>query len=182
MSLKAGRVGVALDQVDEFGKIKSEATSGYTKQEADAKFETQEAAALLQPKTLALPISMLEGSSLVSKTTVEEVIQTMNNAMTNQELTEQFDYVSADGYAKAGNVVVLNCAVTLTQALTSGWNSNHPDFSKFPIPVQNCILNVYDRTGQSQVLFMFSSGGILPDKAYTVGNNFYITGAYLTTN
>ena len=33
MSLKAGRVGVAPDQVDEFGKIKSEATSGYTKQE-----------------------------------------------------------------------------------------------------------------------------------------------------
>lgn len=42
MSLKAGRVGVAPDQVDEFGKIKSEATSGYTKQEADAKFSTKD--------------------------------------------------------------------------------------------------------------------------------------------
>ena len=41
MALKAGRVGVSPDQVDEFGKISSEATGAYTKQEADAKFETQ---------------------------------------------------------------------------------------------------------------------------------------------
>lgn len=79
MSLKAGRVGVAPDQVDEFGKVKSDATTGYTKQEADAKFQTI---------NLSLPIQMLEGSQLVSKNTVEDVFQTMDKALTNKEITE----------------------------------------------------------------------------------------------
>ena len=98
MALKAGRVGVSPDQVDEFGKISSDATGAYTKQEADAKFETQThasntyetktEAAALQPKTLSVPISMLIGSQLVPKTTVESVIATMNNAKTTAELTD----------------------------------------------------------------------------------------------
>ena len=98
MALKAGRVGVSPDQVDEFGKISSDATGAYTKQEADAKFETQShasstyetktEAAALQPKTLAVPISMLIGSQLVPKNTVEEVIATMNEGMTNKDLTD----------------------------------------------------------------------------------------------
>lgn len=81
MAIKAGRVGVAPDQVDEFGNINSEATSGYTKQEADSKFETQTHAAstyetktdaaVLQPKTLAVPIELLSGSAL----TVESALQ-----------------------------------------------------------------------------------------------------------
>lgn len=38
MALKAGRVGVAVSEVDLFGRINSDSTSGYTKAEADAKF------------------------------------------------------------------------------------------------------------------------------------------------
>lgn len=116
MALKAGRVGVAPDQVDEFGKINSEATEGYTKQEADAKFETQShasstyetktATALLQPKTLALPIQMLEGSQLVTKSTVEDVIQTMNNAMTNETLTDMVKRTKLLGTDDLDNVFV----------------------------------------------------------------------------
>ena len=43
MALKAGRVGVAKDQVDEFGNIISSGPSGdyYTKQQTDNKFETK---------------------------------------------------------------------------------------------------------------------------------------------
>ena len=82
MALKAGRVGVAPDQVDDFGKVKSEATSGYTKQEADAKFETQTAAAAAlagkQPIQLSVPIEMLQGSVL----TVEEALNTLNTEVT----------------------------------------------------------------------------------------------------
>ena len=88
MSLKAGRVGVAPDQVDEFGKVKSDATTGYTKQEADAKFETQVHAAStyetkadaadLQPKTLEVPIEMLSGTKL----TVESALQGLNSELT----------------------------------------------------------------------------------------------------
>ena len=105
MSLKAGRVGVNPSQVDPIdGSIKSSATGAYTKAETDAKFLTQTDAAstyeskseastahnALQPKTLAVPISMLIGSQLVTKTTVESVIATMDNAMSNEELTEKF--------------------------------------------------------------------------------------------
>ena len=133
MSIKAGRVGVNPSQVDPVdGSLKSSATSGYTKQETDAKFLTQADAAstyesksdastahnALQPKTLAVPIEMLSGtklsvetalqglndekqnmqlsvpiemlvgSQLVPKTTVEAVLQTMDEAMTNQELSQ----------------------------------------------------------------------------------------------
>ena len=77
MSLKAGRVGVAPDQVDEFGKIKSEATSGYTKQEADVKFETKtEAAAALaekQPMRLSVPLELLTGSVLTVETALSGI-------------------------------------------------------------------------------------------------------------
>lgn len=89
MSLKAGRVGVNPADVDPIdGHISPSSVDSYTKAQADAKFETLEAAAALQPKTLAVPIEMLQGSLLVPKTTVEDVIQTMDNAMTNRELTE----------------------------------------------------------------------------------------------
>ena len=108
MALKAGRVGVAPDQVDEFGKINSEATSGYTKQEADAKFETQThaastyetksdattALAAKQPKTLAVPIEMLSGTKL----TVESALQGLNDAvfvkraLSNVDLNDIIEY------------------------------------------------------------------------------------------
>ena len=85
MALKAGRVGVSPDQVDEFGKISSDATGAYTKQEADAKFETQlhasstyetktEASSALAEKqsiNLSVPIELLSGSVL----TVESALQ-----------------------------------------------------------------------------------------------------------
>ena len=77
MALKAGRVGVAPDQVDEFGIVKSDATSGYTKQEADAKFETQTAAAAAlaekQPITLSVPLELLTGSALTVETALTGV-------------------------------------------------------------------------------------------------------------
>lgn len=90
MSIKAGRVGVNPSQVNPVdGSIVSSATSGYTKQEADAKFLTQTDAAstyeskndastahnALQPKTLAVPIEMLSGSKL----TVETALQGLNS-------------------------------------------------------------------------------------------------------
>lgn len=94
MSMKAGRVGVNPSQVNPVdGSILSSATSGYTKQEADAKFLTQTDAAstyesksdastahnALQPKTLAIPIEMLSGSKL----TVETALQGLNTEKLN---------------------------------------------------------------------------------------------------
>lgn len=76
MSLKAGRVGVNPADVNPIdGHINPSSLEGYTKEEADAKFETQEAAAALQPKTLAIPIHMLDGSKL----TVETALHGLNN-------------------------------------------------------------------------------------------------------
>ena len=99
MSLKAGRVGVNPADVDPMsGHISPDAADSYTKVQADDKFlsksdasstyETKSDAADLQPKTLSVPISMLVGSQLVPKSTVEDVLATMNNAMTNRDLTE----------------------------------------------------------------------------------------------
>lgn len=41
MALKSGRVGVNPSEVDSNGRIKSSGSGGYTKQQADAKFETK---------------------------------------------------------------------------------------------------------------------------------------------
>lgn len=94
MSIKAGRVGVNPSQVDPVnGFILSSAISGYTKQEADAKFLTQTDAVstyesksdasaaynALQPKTLAVPIEMLSGTKL----TVESALSGLNDDKTD---------------------------------------------------------------------------------------------------
>ena len=86
MSLRAGRVGVNPADVDPInGHINPESVDSYTKAQADSKFATIENA---QPKRLAVPINMLIGSQLTPITKVEDVIQTMNNAKTNGELTD----------------------------------------------------------------------------------------------
>ena len=127
MALKAGRVGVAPDQVDEFGQIKSEATSGYTKQEADAKFETQihaastyetkADAAALQPKTLAVPISMLDGSKL----TVEAALEGFNTIGTSSYTDVVATLQSADSYVRRNNHLIdLNLVINGVTAAASG--------------------------------------------------------------
>ena len=106
MSLKAGRVGVAPDQVDEFGKIKSEATSGYTKQEADAKFETKtDASAALaekQPITLSIPIEMLDGTKL----TVESALEGLNN-VSSDVVTVPEGFTAVTAVKRQGHTVCL---------------------------------------------------------------------------
>lgn len=105
MSIKAGRVGVNPSQVNPIdGSILSSATSGYTKQEADAKFLTQTDAAstyesksdattaynALQPKTLAVPIEMLSGTKL----TVETALQGLNTEKQNTRLSVPIELLS----------------------------------------------------------------------------------------
>ncbi len=79
MALKAGRVGVAKDQVDEFGKIiggGSPSGDYYTKTQADNKFETKtHVNNTFQKKTLDVPIEMLSGTKL----TVEEALNGLND-------------------------------------------------------------------------------------------------------
>lgn len=93
MSLKAGRVGVNPADVDPIdGHISPSSVDSYTKVQADAKFETQEDAAALQPKTLAVPIKYLKGSVLGTFTTVQEALSGSygeNGALTNEDLTEK---------------------------------------------------------------------------------------------
>ena len=136
MSLKAGRVGVNPADVDPIsGHISSEASEGYTKAQADDKFlsksdavstyETKSDAADLQPKTLSVPISMLVGSQLVPKSTVEDVMATMNNGMTTEELTERVTVresavtnlisgatASSNILRKIGNIVYLDLVLS----------------------------------------------------------------------
>lgn len=88
MALKAGREGLNpkfVDPVD--GSLIMSEAGGYTKDEADAKFETKTDAADLQPKTLAVPIHMLNGTVL----TVEGMFAGDQGAKTNKELTDGMD-------------------------------------------------------------------------------------------
>lgn len=75
MALKAGRVGVAPTEVDNFGKIIGGGSPGsdyYTKTQTDNKFETKtHVNNTFQKINLAVPISMLSGTML----TVEDALQ-----------------------------------------------------------------------------------------------------------
>ena len=111
MSLKAGRVGVNPKDVDPIdGSINPSSVDSYTKAQADAKFETQSHAAstyetqtaassehaLLQPKTLAVPIHMLSGSKL----TVEDSLQGLNSE--KMRFTESLYTGSANDMVNSG--------------------------------------------------------------------------------
>ena len=77
MALKAGRVGLNTELVDEFGYLKEDAPSGeyYTKTQADNKFATKtHVNNNFQKKNLDVPIEMLSGSKL----TVESALQGLN--------------------------------------------------------------------------------------------------------
>lgn len=120
MSLKAGRVGVHPDDVDPInGHLNPSAVDSYTKAQADAKFETLEAAAALQSKTLAVPIEMLSGSKL----TVESALQGLNNDKINnnglkaETVTHKGVVVS---YVRHGNVVMVSISGECSQNIVNG--------------------------------------------------------------
>lgn len=93
MSLKAGRVGVNPADVDPIsGHISPDATDSYTKSQADDKFLSKSDATSLQPKTLANPITLLNGSVL---TTVEGALDGLQGAKTNKQLTDDNTLISS---------------------------------------------------------------------------------------
>ena len=163
MSLKAGRVGVNPADVDPIdGHISPSSIDSYTKTEADAKFETQEAAAALQPKTLTVPISMLQGSLLVPKTTVEDVIQTMDNAMTNKELTDAQSF----GYK-----------VEAINGMTGGTTAYDSQI-KIPKGTYTIIANVFVATGGALV-FKINDTDVVIDR--NVPNSNFCAGSRAIT-
>lgn len=181
MSLKAGRVGVAPDQVDEFGKIKSEATSGYTKQEADAKFETKTDAATAlaekQPKTLAVPIEMLSGTKL----TVESALQGLNDAttalLTGSEIafTDIVEGAAVDSsfggnhLVKKGNIVIADLGLK-TVTTSSAWSVV---IAKIPDGYRPKT-EVYVRDARNQKLFVFRTNGNLNCSEALSEGAFYV--------
>ena len=93
MALKAGRVGLNKDLVDEFGYLKEDAPSGeyYTKTQADNKFETKtHVNNNFQKKTLEVPIELLSGSAL----TVESALQGLNEEKQNMTLEVPIELLS----------------------------------------------------------------------------------------
>ena len=93
MSLKAGRVGLATELVDEFGFLREDAPSGqyYTKTQADNKFETKtHVNNTFQKKTLEVPIEMLSGTKL----TVEEALEGLNTEKQNTQLEVPIEMLS----------------------------------------------------------------------------------------
>lgn len=72
-----------------------------TKVNAQATYETKTDAAQLQPKTLALPIHMLNGTVL----TVEGMFTGDQDALTNKELTDSLDGWSSVSLVQSDNTV-----------------------------------------------------------------------------
>ena len=151
MSLKAGRVGVNPADVDPInGHISPESLSGYTKQEADAKFETQTSAsaeyAKLQPKTLSVPIEMLSGSKLTVETALQGLqSDKIDNAITETAFTEIVGGASVDTsyggnhIVKQGKMVTVDLGLTAVDAtawttkiaqIPDGYKPKYENFSK----------------------------------------------------
>lgn len=82
MALKAGRVGVAKDQVDEFGKITGGSTpeNVYTKTQCDNKFETKtHASNTYQQKNIEVPLELLGGSQLTVEASLHAIEDTFGD-------------------------------------------------------------------------------------------------------
>ena len=166
MSLRAGRVGVAPDQVDEFGKIKSDATSGYTKQEADAKFETKtDAAAALaekQPITLSVPIEMLSGTKLTVESALQGLNEEANDLLTGSvsaftdiiEGANVDDSFGGNHLVKKGNIVIADLGLkNITTA--SAWSVA---IANIPVGYRPKY-EVFVRDARNQKLLVFRTNG-----------------------
>lgn len=164
MSIKAGRVGVNPSQVDPVdGSILSSITSGYTKQEADAKFLTQTDAAstyesksdastahnALQPKTLAVPIEMLSGTKL----TVESALQGLNSdkqdkISTDSVLGSLVEGATVDSIPMGNHIYKRGSTVMFCLTLNSvtvGANENIGVIPEGYRPAQNILVDIGDR-------------------------------------
>ena len=180
MALKAGRVGVNPNQVDPVdGSIKSSATEGYTKQEADAKFETQEAAADLQPKRLAVPIEMISGSKL----TVEDALQGFNtvNSMDLDDFITAVDEVatidSAASYVQCnGKIVVFRLRVVPKVQLT-GYDTIFAYINEKFRPVFDFYVS-----GSTTCTIVATSGAVKPISNIAANSSFVINGFLMAKN
>ena len=194
MSLKAGRVGVNPADVDPIdGHISPESVDSYTKAQADAKFETQEAAALLQPKTLIVPISMLQGSLLVPKTTVEDVIQTMDNAMTNAEMSDLLtvkEYtdklasrnaniatVQVAKIKKTANINELNVSITIGASNISAWTNLLQFEGITPISgnINAILFNNTDNSGELCLSGIYTDSYLQTNKTLVANKKYNIS-------
>lgn len=116
MALSAGRVGVAKDQVDEFGNIIGGETpeNVYTKTQCDNKFETKtHAGNTYQTKTIEVPLELLGGSQLTVETSLHALEDTLgtlrfrNNDGTPQVKTPSGDWVN---FNSGGGLPSINLA------------------------------------------------------------------------
>lgn len=100
MALPAGRVGVAKDQVDEFGNIigGSAPDNVYTKTQCDNKFETKtHASNTYQPVNIEVPLELLGGSQLTVETSLHALEDTLGTLrFRNSDGTPQVKTPSGD--------------------------------------------------------------------------------------
>jgi len=153
MSLKAGRVGVAPDQVDNFGKVKSDVTSGYTKQEADAKFETQTYAA----STYA---TKAEAAVLESAITDldEDKVDNSSEDVTITFVTERVTVTANTFCKKMGKLVMANLSLNAVTVSANDLIGTLPEGSRPSESVFILFFNVDDNAVVRA--FINSDGGI----------------------
>lgn len=184
MALKAGRVGLNKDLVDEFGYLKGEAPSGeyYTKTQTDNKFETKtHVNNTFQKKTLEVPIDLLSGSAL----TVESALQGINeekfnraeqnvlgaknilpNNAANQTINGLTFTVNADGSVTVNGTATANTSFYVLNRKT--WDCNNDTiFNGCPVNGSDNSFRcqVYDYT-TSQSYIDYGIGVNLPKSVY----------------
>lgn len=127
MALKAGRVGVAKDQVDEFGNIIGGSTpeNVYTKTQCDNKFETKtHASNTYQQKNIEVPLELLGGSQLTVEASLHAIedtfgdLQFRDNDGTPQVKTPNGDWTNFN--SGGGGGIGFNIPSELLMSATPG--------------------------------------------------------------
>lgn len=197
MALKAGRVGVAKDQVDEFGKIVDGGTpeNVYTKTQCDNKFETKtHANNTYQPKTIEVPLELLGGSQLTVETSLHAIEDTFgtlrfrNNDGTPQVKTPSGEWANFN----SGGSDTLGFNIPESKLITTGLRaSSNVTIVSGGYCIENDILYVdvtftnTSATQSSGLMFIddISSANIAHDVAlYTPTTNSYNAGLILKKN
>lgn len=149
MSLKAGRVGVAPSEVDEFGQIIGEITptNVYTKSQADDKFETKNhASATYQEKlTVVNGSATSDTGTIQSETRVKKYGSVVDFSVSVNDVTcDAYGTIAtlSEGFAPSANIFVLLYNIT-DGTMSRGYiNSNGEIVSPTSITSKN--IRVHD--------------------------------------
>lgn len=186
MALKAGRVGVAKDQVDEFGRITGSTPENvYTKQQCDNKFETKtHATNTFQQKNIEVPLELLGGSQLTVEASLHALEDTLGTLQfRDNDGTAQYKLPNGDwanfnsggtlGYAYYKDVTADGITITIKPNETVLLSDNRLGTTRRYIPSDSDIAIVNLKGGT--IGRVMGSGSLTETSVNKVTNNGSVT-------